>query len=251
MKALMYFLVLNCLLSLGSLKAQDTLVTLEGKVLTGRILEYSSDFTSYSIDTTAKEVSMIPSQQFMLIKQGEKILKAYKNDTLITKDGLIIPCKIVSIDPDIVSFFQYNYRVNNVQSIMKGNVLMVKFSDGTKERFDQAIKAPYSTNSFELGMQDAKNYYKPDGGMIVGEVLLGLTHVLMASAVAGTVIAYVPPTKLSSVNNPNNLMLSSDAAYKDGYLSVAKKKKRAACSAGFLSGMAAFWATILISINYL
>jgi len=244
------FVVLSCLLFLGTLKAQDTLVTLEGKVLMGKIIDFSADFTSYSLDTNVNEVNMIPSQQFMLIKQGEKVLKAYKNDTLITKDGLIIPCKIVSIDPDIVSFFQYNYRVNNVQSIMKGNVLMVKFSDGTKERFDEVIKAPYSTSSFELGMQDAKNYYKPDGGMIVGEVLLGLTHILMAPAVAGTIIAYVPPAKLSSVNNPNNLMLSTDAAYKDGYLSVAKKKKRVAGSAGFFSGMAAFWGTIIIISNF-
>lgn len=251
MKALINFVVLSCIIFTANFKAQDTLVTLEGKLLTGKIIEFSADFTSYVIDTTGNEVAMIPSQQFILIKQGEKVIKSYKNDTLITKEGLIIPCKIVAIDPDIVSFFHYNYRVNNIQSIMKGNILMVKFSDGTTERFDQVIKSPLSTSSYDLGMQDAKNYYKPDGGMIVGEVLLGLTHVLMASAVAGTVIAYVPPTKLSSVNNPNNLMLSTDAAYKDGYLSVAKKKKRAACSAGFLSGMAAFWATILISINYL
>jgi hypothetical protein len=246
-----YFVVLSSLLFLGTLKAQDTLVTLEGKMLIGKIIEFSEDFTSYSLDTIGNEVAMTPSQQFMLIKQGDKVIKSYKNDTLITKDGLIIPCKIVAIDPDIVSFFQYNYRVNSIQSIMKGNILMVKFSDGTKERFDQVIIASYSTSSYELGREDAKNYYKPEGGMIVGEVLLGLSHVLIYPAVAGTVIAYVTPKKLSSVNNPNNLMLSTDAAYKDGYLSVAKKKKRSACSTGFLSGMAAFWATILISINYL
>ncbi|MFM7388977.1 MAG: hypothetical protein ACKO5L_12550, partial [Bacteroidota bacterium] len=163
------FVVLSCLLFLGTLKAQDTLVTLEGKVLMGKIIDFSADFTSYSLDTNVNEVKMIPSQQFMLIKQGEKVLKAYKNDTLITNDGLIIPCKLVAIDPDIVSFCQYNYRVNNIQSIMKANIFMVKFSNGTKERFDQVIKAPYSNSSFELGMQDAKNYYKPDGGMIVGE----------------------------------------------------------------------------------
>jgi len=231
--------------------AQDTLVTVEGKVLTGRIIDFSADFTSYSLDTSVKEVAMIPTQQFIVIKQGDNLLKTYKNDTIITKEGQIIPCKILAIDPDLISFFHYSYRVGSVQSFMKGSVLLVKFSDGTKEGFDQLIKAPYSPSSFELGMQDAKNYYKPAGGMIVGEVLLGLTHVLMASAIAGTVIAYVPPTKLSSFNNPNNLMLSSDVAYKDGYLSVAKKKKRAACSAGFLSGMAAFWATFLISINFL
>jgi len=133
MKALIYFLVLNCLLSLGSLKAQDTLVTLEGKVLTGRILEYSSDFTSYSIDTTAKEASMVSSQQFMFIKQGNIVLKSYKNDTLITKEGKIIPCKIVGIEPGVISYFQYNNRVGNLQSVMKDNVLLAKFSDGTSE----------------------------------------------------------------------------------------------------------------------
>lgn len=250
MKALKYFVVLTCVLFLGTFKAQDTLVTLEGKVLTGKIIDFSADFTSYSLDTNVKEVSMIPSQQFMLIKQGDRVLKTYKNDTLITKDGFIIPCKIIAIDPDIVSFFQYNYRVNGLQSTMKENIVMVKFSDGTKERFDQVINAPFSTSSFELGMQDAKNYYQPAGGMIVGEVLLGLTHILMASAVAGTVIAYVPPTRLSSVNNPNNLLLSSDPAYKKGYLSVAQRKKRIACSVGFLSGFAAFWATVIATAGF-
>ncbi|MFM2039404.1 MAG: hypothetical protein RL432_2343, partial [Bacteroidota bacterium] len=175
MKALINFVVLSCIIFTANLKAQDSLVTLEGKLLTGKIIEFSADFTSYAIDTTGNEVAMIPSQQFILIKQGEKVIKSYKNDTLITKEGLIIPCKIVAIDPDIVSFFHYNYRVNNIQSIMKGNILMVKFSDGTTERFDQVIKSPLSTSSYDLGMQDAKNYYKPDGGMIVGEVLLGLT----------------------------------------------------------------------------
>jgi hypothetical protein len=32
---------------------------------------------------------------------------------------------------------------------------------------------PNSTSSFELGMKDAKIYYKPDGGMIIGEALMG------------------------------------------------------------------------------
>lgn len=250
MKALRYFVVFSCALLLGTLNAQDTLVTMEGKVLTGRIIEYSSDYTSYIVDTTAKEASMVSSQNFILIKQGSIVLKSYKSDTLITKEGKIIPCKIVEIEPSNIAYFQYTNRVGNLQSLLKDNVLLAKFSDGTSERFDALTAATYSQSSFELGREDAKLYYKPPTGMIVGEVFLGLTHVIMASAVAGTVIAYIPPTKLSSVNNPNNFKISTDAAYKDGYLTVAKKKKRVAGSAGFLSGMAAFWGTVLIAIFY-
>lgn len=250
MKALKYFIVVCCAFFIGTSKAQDTLVNLEGKVISARIIDFSSDFTSYISDTSVQEVLMVPTQQFILVKQGNLLLKTYKNDTLITKEGMIIPCKIVSIEPHLISFFQYKNCIGNIQTMLTDQALMAKFSNGTKERFDEIMKVTYSSSSFELGIEDAKKYYKPDAGMIIGEVLMGGAHLLLAPTITGTVIAYVPPTKLSSENNPNNLLLSTDDAYKKGYLSVAKKKKRIAGSVGFLSGMTAFWATILIAVNF-
>ncbi|MCF8220070.1 MAG: hypothetical protein K9I97_01170 [Cryomorphaceae bacterium] len=250
MKTLKYFIVVCCAFFFGTFKAQDTLVTREGNIITAKIIDFSADFTSYISDTNMQEVLMVPSQQFILVKQGNDLLKTYENDTLITKEGLIIPCKVVGIEPDLISFFQYKYRIGDVQTMLKNQTFVLKFSNGTKDRFDETMVVPNSTSSFELGMEDAKIYYKPDVGMIVGEALMGVVHFFIAPAVAGTVIAYVPPTKLSSENNPNNLLLSTDESYKKGYMSVAKKKKRIAGSVGFLSGMTAFWATILIAWNF-
>ncbi len=137
MKALNYFIAVCFAFFFGTMKAQDTLVTREGNIITARIIDFSAEFTSYISDTNVQEVLMIPSQQFILVKQGNDLLKTYENDTLITKEGLIIPCKIVGIEPDLIAFFQYKYRIGDVQTMLKNQTFVIKFSNGTKDRFDE------------------------------------------------------------------------------------------------------------------
>jgi hypothetical protein len=242
---------LLAILSLMCLHAQDTLVDKNGLATVVKIIEVDSSFISYyGSDTSSNEAILAPISNFILIKQGNNVLSSYTNDTLISKTGKIVTCKVLSIEPGVISYFKYTDHILPIQVLSKDNLLLIKLSDGTSEIPKDEIVNTNIPNAFQLGEEDAKKYYKPGGGMIAGEVLLGFTHLLMASTVAGTVIAYVPPTKLSSENNPNNFLLSTDPTYKNGYLSVAKKKKQARCSAGFLSGLAAFWAAILISIDY-
>ncbi|NBX38120.1 MAG: hypothetical protein EBR54_01730 [Flavobacteriia bacterium] len=229
--------------------AQDTIVDKNGAVTGVKIFEIDSLFISYyGIDTISKEVIVAPKSNFLVIKQGGNVISSYVPDTLINKSGKIIICKVLSIEPNVLTYFKYTDHILPLQVLSKDNLLLIKLSDGTFETPNAAnANIP---NAFQMGQDDAKTYYKTPGALVFGEFLLGGAHLFTAPIIAGTIIAYTPPKKLENIENPNNSLLSSNPSYKEGYLTTAKKKKRNAATAGFLSGFAAFWGVIIIGLTY-
>jgi len=244
-----FYISLLAIFSFFCLYAQDTLVDKYGVVSGVRILEMDSSFISYyGSDTLSKEAILAPKANYILIKQGSNVLSSYSNDTLISKSGNIITCKVLSIEPNVLTYFKHTDHILPLQVLSKDNLLLIKLSDGTSETPNAAIAN--IPNAFQMGQDDAKTYYKTPGALVFGEFLLGGAHLFTAPIIAGTIIAYTPPKKLENIENPNNSLLSSNPSYKEGYLTTAKKKKRNAATAGFLSGFAAFWGVIIIGLTY-
>lgn len=229
--------------------SQDTLVTNDGFLIPGNIVSQDNDFITYSsLDTSVKELVLIARSNVIFIKyQNDKTEQLFANDTLITKDGVFIFGKVIEIEPSSVIYFSYNGKVNPPIVMMRSDLLLIKLHDGTKELGSQQSGMSESGN-FNMGVSDAKKYYKTSPGLLVGEVLCGITSLYLAPIVAATIFCYVPPQKLNNSKNPNDALLNSNLAYKTGFVSEAKKKKRIAATTAYFSGLAAFVGTAIYLI---
>ena len=237
--------------SLMCLHAQDTLVDKNGLATGVKIIEFDSSLISYyGSDTSSKEAILAPISNFILIKQGNNVLSSYTSDTLISKTGKIVTCKVLSIEPGVISYFKYTDHILPIQVLSKDNLLLIKLSDGTSEIPKDEIANTNIPNAFQLGEEDAKKYYKTPSDLVFGEVILGGGHIFIFPTILGTVLAYKAPKKLENIENPNNVLLNTNPMYKEGYLKTAKKKKRTAATIGFLSGMVGFWTVISLGLIY-
>jgi hypothetical protein len=230
---------------------QDTLVDSKGLVFPARITAVDSNFITYaSPDTLLKEQIIIPRSTIIFIKyQNGKTEQLFANDTLITKDGVFLFGKVIEIDPTCVIYFSYNGRLNPPIVMMKSDLLLIKLHDGTKELGSQQSGLSDS-NYLNLGISDAKKYYKANPGLLVGEVFCGLTSLFLFPIVTASILCYVPPIQLNTSTNPNDALLTSNPAYKIGFLFEAKKKKRRAATAAFFSGLGTFFAGVFLLLSY-
>ena len=231
--------------------SQDTLVTDKGFIIPGNIVSQDNDFIAYSsLDTSVKELALIARTNVIFIKyQNGKTEQLFANDTLITKDGLFVLGKVIEIEPSSVIYFSYNGRVNPPILLMRSDLLLIKFHDGTKELGSQQIGMSDSDYQ-NLGASDAKVYYKVKPAVIVSEIILGAGTIFVAPILAGTLIAYIKPTKLENAINPNNDLLISNPHYKKGYQNKASNKKILAATISYFGGIVGFIGGILISILY-
>jgi hypothetical protein len=249
MKPLIFFFIFG--LSAYTCYTQDTLVDSKGLIFPARITAVDSNFITYaSPDTLLKEQIIIPRSTIIFIKyENGKTEQLFANDTLITKDGIFLFGKVIEIDPTSVIYFSYNGRLNPPTVMMKSDFLLIKLHDGTKELLD-----PSSDNSgvdyFGLGKVDAKNYYKPAPGLLVWEVICGLTTIFIFPIAPATICAYVPPIQLNNSANPNDALLDSNTTYKAGFMSEAKKKKRRAATTAYFSGLGALIAGGFLYLTY-
>ena len=69
--------------------SQDTIVSTNGVIVSGTIIESDSLFISYkSLNTTESEVNLVNKSTILLVKYSNgRVDQLYKNDTLLTKNG--------------------------------------------------------------------------------------------------------------------------------------------------------------------
>ncbi len=252
MKSLIFFFLSG--ISAITCYTQDTLVDSKGLIFPARITAVDSNFITYaSPDTLLKDQIIVPRSTIIFIKyQGGKTEQLFANDTLITKDGVFLFGKVIEIDPSSVIYFSYNGRVNPPTVMMRSDLLLIKLHDGTKELGSQQSGLSDSNygNYLNLGISDAKKYYKTSPGLLVGEVLCGFTSYFVLPIVAATILCYVPPIQINTSTNPNDALLTSNPAYKTGFLSEAKKKKRRAATTAYFSGLGTFVVGVFLLVAY-
>jgi hypothetical protein len=252
MKSLIFFFfsVLFSILPAFTCFSQDTIVDNKGLIFTAKITEIDSAFITYaSVDTSIKDQIIIPRTNIIFIKyQDGRTEQLYLNDTLVTKDGIFISCKVLEIEQSTLTYFSFGNKFTN-SVILRSNLLLVKLHDGTKMAGSQLSMS--NTEYFDLGLSDAKAYYKVKPAVIVSEVIMGVGTIFVVPIIAATLIAYVPPIDYESVENPNNGLLKSNKDYKKGYEKAAYKKKISEATLSYFVGLAGFLGTILTLSSFI
>jgi hypothetical protein len=249
MKPLIFFFIVG--LSAFTCYTQDTLVDSKGLIFPARITAVDSNFITYaSPDTLFKEQIIIPRSTIIFIKyENGKTEQLYVSDTLITKEGLFITCKVLEIDASTLTYFTFRDKFTSPSVMMKSNLLLIKLHDGTNEIADQ-LSGMSDTDYQNLGASDAKLYYKVKPEVIVSEIIMGAGTIFVAPILAGTLIAYVKPTKLENGINPNNDLLISNPHYKKGYQNKAAKKKIYAATLSYFGGIVGFIGGVIIAFQF-
>ena len=249
MKILIFFFFSG--LSAFTCFSQDTLVDSKGLIFPARITEMDSNFITYaSADTLLKDQIIVQRSTIIFIKYQSGITEQlYLCDTLITKEGDIIKCKVLEIDQSTLTYFTFRNNFTSPTVIVKSDLFMIKYHDGTKEMGSQ-LSEMSNSDYLNLGARDAKLYYKVKPAVIVSEVIMGVGTIFVAPIIVASIIAYVPPTKLENATNPNNDLLISNKHYKKGYQNKAYKKKILVATLSYFSGFAGLIGAVLIGINY-
>lgn len=231
--------------------AQDTLVKNTGELLTGIIIDEADGYISFR-GSLSEEINLVAVEQLLVIKKANSAYQVlYKNDTLITKSGAILTGKVIEISPEVTVYFKFNGRLEMNRRIANSELLLVKFSNGSIENFNTSNINAKTNNEelYKLGAADALIYYKTTPGVIVGEVLLGISSIMLYPMVAGITIACVKPNKVDNPLNPNNNLIYSEPEYKKGYTMQAKKRKTKDALIAYFSGLGAIVTTIIVALN--
>lgn len=231
--------------------SQDTLVNSKGFIFPVKITEIDSNIIAYaSLDTSNKDQIIVPRASIIFVKyDGGKTEQLYSSDTLITKSGLIIICKVLEIDQSTLTYFTFRDKILSPSVLLKSDLLLIKLHDGTNEIASQ--QSGMSASDYQsLGNSDAKVYYKVKPAVIVSEIIMGAGTIFVAPILAGTLIAYIKPTKLESTLNPNNDLLISNPDYKKGYQKTAAKKKILAATVSYFGGIVGFIGTLVIAVQF-
>ena len=249
MKSLIFFFLSG--ISAFTCYSQDTLVDSKGLVFPARIIALDSSFITYAApDTLLKDQMIVPRSTIIFIKyQGGKTEQLYVSDTLITKEGLFITCKVLEIDASTLTYFTFRDKFTSPSMMIKSNLLLIKLHDGTNEIANQQ-SGMSDTDYQNLGASDANLYYKVKPEVIVSEIIMGAGTIFVAPILAGTLIAYTKPTKLENGINPNNDLLISNPHYKKGYQNKAAKKKISAATLSYFGGIVGFIGSVIIAFQF-
>jgi len=177
---------------------------------------------------------------FILFICSSNNIKA--QDTLSMRSGVNILVKVIEIGTTEVKYKKLDNLNGPIFSILKSDLLIVKYENGTKDDFSSIKKNEEKVVGFEnlfiQGQNDAILNY--DGYKTAG------TSVLLSTAVPlyGIFIG-IAPALLSSNSDPKdenlgypNLDLMKNEQYAKGYKQKAKQIKRKKVITNYVSGLA-------------
>ena len=253
------FFLLCCVFSLAlCCNAQDTLISDKGAITIANIVAQDADFiTISSIDTANKELVLVPKSSLIFIKYTSGLTEQfYVNDTIINSEGRVFPAKVLEVDDNSITYFYYTGKITEPVISLMSTLLLVKLHDGTKVALTKTTEKPNGTKEegtsfdYNLGISDAKNYYKTKPEVIVGSVVMGATSIFVAPILFATIIAWTPPKNLHCLANPNDALLEANAQYYKGFREGAKRKKTSVATASYFSGLGAFVVFIGAAVSF-
>jgi len=253
------FLLLCCVfLSALCCDAQDTLISDKGAITIANIVAQDTDFiTISSIDTANKELVLVPKSSLIFIKYTSGLTEQfYVNDTIINSEGRVTPVKVLEVDDNSITYFYYTGKITEPVISSMSALLFVKLHDGTKVALTKTTEKSKGTKEegasfdYDLGIRDAKIYYKTKPEVIVGSVIMGATSFLVAPILIATIIAWTPPKNLHCLTNPNDSLLESNTQYYKGFRNGAKRKKTSVATASYFSGLGAFVVFIGAAVSF-
>jgi hypothetical protein len=238
--------------------AQDTLISDKGAITIANIVAQDTDFiTISSIDSANKELVLVPKTSLIFIKYTSGLTEQfYVNDTIINSEGRVTPVKILEVDDNSISYFYYTGKITEPVISLMSTLLLVKLHDGTKVALTKTTEKPNGTKEdgtsfdYNLGISDAKIYYKTKPEVIVSSVIMGATSIFVAPILFATIIAWTPPKNLHCLANPNDALLEANAQYYKGFREGARRKKTSVATASYFSGLGAFVVFIGAAVSF-
>jgi hypothetical protein len=157
-------------------------------------------------------------------------ISSYAQDTIVQKNGIRIPAKVIEIDKKDVKYKKFENPDGPSYLVPKSDVSFIRYQNGTADTFHIPVSYPQIVKSvivpksemYLKGQKDAETYYtkfKPAGYFAFGLTLpLNALGVIPAAAISAT------PPKKENLDYPDvNLLGNPD--YMQGYVAKAKDKK--------------------------
>jgi len=141
--------------------------------------------------------------------------KLFSQDTIVKMDGSEVLAKVTEVGTQTITYASADPSNTNNYMMLKSDVFMVKYSNGTKEVYYNTAKQTIvdNTDYYAKGMDDGNTYYSGRGAMIGGFVC-GL---LPGWGTAGAVVIAVVTPDLNNPENPNNKLTQTNTDYYAGY----------------------------------
>ena len=164
---------------------------------------------------------------FILFICSSNIIEA--QDTLSMRSGETILVKVIEVGTTEVKYKKIDNLNGPVFSLLKSDLFVIKYENGTKEDFSSIKKIEENNFSgydpYIQGKNDAQRYYK--GDKTAGTIVL-ISNFIPLVAIIPSLVFYIANTskipKDENLNYPS-ISLMQNEKYADSYRQEAKKIK--------------------------
>ena len=164
---------------------------------------------------------------FILFICSSNIIKA--QDTLSMRSGENVLVKVIEVGTTEVKYKKLDNLNGPVFSMLKSDLLMIKYENGTREDFSSIKKIEeYNLSGYDPYIQgkiDAQRYY--NGDKTAGTIVL-ISNFIPVVAIIPSLVFYIANTskipKDENLNYPS-ISLMQNEKYADSYRQEAKKIK--------------------------
>ena len=152
----------------------------------------------------------------------------FSQDLILKKNGEEIKSKIIEVGTLEIKYKKFENPTGPTYSILKADVFMIKYENGTKDVFNNENPINNSTiltsdDFFNKGKMDAQKYYDGFKGAGTGTLITSLVSPLIGLIPA--IACSSTPPKDENLNYPKpDLMKNTE--YYNGYTLKAKKIKQ-------------------------
>ena len=163
---------------------------------------------------------------FILFVCSSNIIKA--QDTLSMRSGENILVKVIEVGTSEVKYKKLDNLNGPVFSILKTDLLIIKYENGTKEDFSSIKKIEENNFSgidpYIQGKNDAQRYYK--GDKTAGTIVL-ISNLFVLPIIPSLIFSIAATSKIPKDENLNypSISLMQNEQYANSYRQEAKKIK--------------------------
>ena len=200
MKITFQFILFVCLSNM--IKAQDTLSIRSDENILVKVIE---------VGTSEDSSNMIKAQDTLSMRSGENML-----------------VKVIEVGTSEVKYRKLDNLNGPIFSILKSDLLTIKYENGTKDDFSSVKKEENNFSGYDpyiQGKNDAQRYYK--GDKTAGTILLISNFIPLVAIIPSLVFNIANSSKIPKDENLNypSISLMQNEKYADSYRQEAKKIK--------------------------
>lgn len=168
-------------------------------------------------------------------------------DIITRKNGEDVQAKVSMVTPSEVRYTLYNAPDSGTIILMKSEILMIRYEDGTKDIFtnEQASIASSNIDYCSKGNQDAKQHYRRYKAAGTGTFLTAFFAGPLFGLIPAIACSSTPP-KDRNLDYPNEELMKN-RLYKKCYTEQARKKKANKVWANYGIGVGVLLALIIIA----